>query len=352
LKCSKETGSNEYTFGVSTESHSTITMSKFLSIVIFFLALTNLQAQNRGRAANAVILDTDIGPDYDDVGAMAVFHALADKGELRPLAVIASNKNELVVPVINILNTYFGRPELPTGAPKGNGVSFGAQQKWPEMLVAKYPSKITKTSDAPDAVQVYREILAKEPDQSVTIVTIGFLTNLADLLDSKPDKASPLAGPALVRKKVKQLVSMAGAFPQGREYNVYADSLAAEKVFSGWPTEILFSGFEIGKEIKTGLRLVANERLNSPVKEVFAMAMPMNKEDASGRMSWDQTAVLVAARGVQPYFGVKRGKIIVEGGANKWQDDAMGPHAYLTQDMPTEQLVAVIEGLMMWEGRK
>jgi inosine-uridine nucleoside N-ribohydrolase len=327
-------------------------MSKFLSIVIFFLALTNLQAQNRGRAANAVILDTDIGPDYDDVGAMAVFHALADKGELRPLAVIASNKNELVVPVINILNTYFGRPELPTGAPKGNGVSFGAQQKWPEMLVAKYPPKIAKTSDAPDAVQVYREILAKEPDQSVTVVTIGFLTNLADLLESKPDKASPLAGPALIRKKVKQLVSMAGAFPQGREYNVYADSLAAAKVFAEWPTEILFSGFEIGKEIKTGLKLVANERLNSPVKEVFAMAMPMNKEDAGGRMSWDQTAVLVAARGVQPYFGVKRGKIIVEGGNNKWQDDSMGPHAYLTQNMPAEQLVAVIEGLMMWEGRR
>lgn len=28
-----------------------------------------------------IILDTDIGPDYDDVGAMAILHALADKGE-------------------------------------------------------------------------------------------------------------------------------------------------------------------------------------------------------------------------------------------------------------------------------
>jgi len=314
--------------------------------------IPDLYAQNKGRSDASVILDTDIGPDYDDVGAMAVMHALADKGELRPLAVIASNKNELVVPVISILNTYFGRPELPTGAPKGRGADFGATQKWPEMLVEKYKPGIAKTSDAPDAVETYRKILAKEPDRSVTIITIGFLTNLADLLASKPDAISPLDGPALVKKKVKQLVSMAGKFPEGREYNVYADSVSSAKVFSEWPTEILFSGFEIGEKIKTGLKVVANERLQSPVREVYAMAMPMSKEDAAGRMSWDQTAVLVAARGVQPYFGLKRGRIVIEDGNNKWQDDPMGPHAYLTQNMPAEQVVAVIEGLMMWEGKK
>ena len=27
-----------------------------------------------------LILDTDLGPDYDDVGAMALMHALADSG--------------------------------------------------------------------------------------------------------------------------------------------------------------------------------------------------------------------------------------------------------------------------------
>jgi inosine-uridine nucleoside N-ribohydrolase len=84
------------------------------------------------------------------------------------------------------------------------------------MLAAKYPHKIAKTSDAPDAVETYRKILAKQPDQSVTIVTVGFLTNLADLLDSKPDANSQLSGASLVKKKVKQLVSMAGWFPQGR----------------------------------------------------------------------------------------------------------------------------------------
>jgi inosine-uridine nucleoside N-ribohydrolase len=326
-------------------------MYKYL-LLFCFLSFSTLYAQTSNRQSVSVILDTDIGPDYDDVGAMAVLHALADRGEVTPLAVIASNKNELVVPVIDIINTYFGRPELPTGAPKGEGASHGASQKWPEMLAEKYPHKIAKTSDAPDAVETYRKILSRQPDNSVTIVTIGFLTNLNDLLASGPDKISSLSGQDLVKKKVRQLVSMAGAFPEGREYNVLVDSTASEKVFAQWPTQIIFSGFEIGKQVKTGLKVVASENLKSPVKDVYALAMPQSKDDTDGRMSWDQTAVLVAIRSIQPYYGLKRGKIIVEGGNNKWQDDPMGRHGYLTEAMPVAQVTALIEGLMMWEGKK
>ena len=323
---------------------------KFIILAIL-LSVTYVNAQTGGRQAVSIILDTDIGPDYDDVGAIAVLHALADRGEAKPLAVISSNKNELTVPCIDVLNTYFGRPELLTGAPKSKGVALGAFQKWPEMLVGKYPHKIVKSSDAPDAVETYRKILARQPDQSVTVVTVGFLTNLSNLLDSPADQISPLTGDILVRRKVKLLVSMAGSFPEGREYNVYVDSLASEKVFSTWPTQIIFSGFEIGKQIKTGLKILGNDKLNSPIKDVYAMAMPLSKGDAEGRMSWDQTAVLVAIRGNLPYFGLKRGRIVIEGGNNKWQDDPMGPHAYLTESMPFPQITMLIEALMQ-EGSK
>lgn len=326
-------------------------MKYFFIPAILFLFASTVFAQG-SRQSVPIIMDTDIGPDYDDVGAMAVLHALADRGEAKPLAVISSNKNELTVPVIDVLNTFFGRPELPNGAPKSpDAPDQSATQKWPELLVEKYPHRIKKSSDAPDAVETYRKVLAKQPDESVTIVTVGFLTNLAKLLESKPDQYSPLSGDMLVRRKVRQLVSMAGLFPQGREYNVLIDSVASEKVFNNWPTQIVLSGFEIGKQIKTGLRVVANEKLNSPVKDVYAKAMPMSKDDADGRMSWDQTAVLVAIRGNQPYFGLKRGRIIVEGGNNKWQDDPMGQHAYLTEAMPMAQVTMLIEALMQEGGR-
>lgn len=323
---------------------------KYFLAIFFLLANLHCFAQISRTQQVSMILDTDIGPDYDDVGAIAIMHALADRGEVKPLAVIASNQNALVAPTIEILNTYFGRPELPIAGPKGKAPSMGASQKWPEMLVDKYPHKIKSTEETPDAIQTYRKILAAQPDQSVTIVTIGFLTNLSNLLESEPDKISTLSGMDLVKRKVKELVSMAGGFPNGREFNVYIDSTAAEKVFTKWPTQIIFSGFEIGKEIKTGLRLVADQNLESPVKDVYALAMPQSKDDAQGRMSWDQTAVLVGIRGAQHYFDLKRGKMVMDGAKNSWRDDPMGPHAYLTPEMPFNELAMIIETLMMYKG--
>ncbi len=241
-----------------------------------------------------IIFDTDLGPDYDDVGALAFLHAMADSGRAEILATNSSNKHPLVAPCINIINTYFGRPDLPIGAPKSEGVSMTASQHWPDSLVAKYPHTIKSTGDAPDAVDIYRKILSEQPDSSVTIVTVGFLTNIANLLKSQADNFSALDGRELVAKKVKRLVSMAGAFPQGKEFNVFMDSTASEYVFNEWPGEIIFSGFETGSKIFTGLRLVNSGIQNSPVKDVYRISMPLSEHDINGRMSWDQTAVLIA----------------------------------------------------------
>lgn len=301
----------------------------------------------------SIILDTDISPDYDDVGAMAVLHALADSGYITPLAVIASNAHPLVVPTIEILNTYYGRPNLPIAAPKAsNAPNEKAVQEWPEMLVAKYPHTYKSSADAPDAISTYRQLLSAQPDTSVTIVTIGFLTNLAHLLDSKPDDISPLNGQDLIQQKVKRLVSMAGLFPEGREYNVFIDSLASEKVFNNWPTEIIFSGFEIGSKVITGNTLIHNDKINSPIKEVYAKAMPHWKSDSVGRMSWDQTAVLVAAKGHDPYYTLQRGKFITKGGNNAWENNPNGKHAYLVEKMPYTQVTQIIEDLMMYTPTK
>lgn len=300
----------------------------------------------RSLHAVPVILDTDIGPDYDDVGAVAVLHALANKGEATPLAILASNKNEFVAPTINVLNTYFGRPDLPIGAPKGKAADIGAWQKWPQMLLSKYPHTITSTAEVPDAVTIYRKILSQQPDHSVTIVSTGFLTNLSNLLYSKPDRISKLTGTELVKRKVTKLVSMAGGFPKGREYNLLTDSIASAHVFNNWPTPIIFSGFEIGKDIKTGLGLVHDTSVSGPVKDVFAFCIPKAKEDSAGRMSWDETAVLVAIRGVNPYFGEKRGHIVIHGGNNEWKDDANGSQYYLTKLMPDEEISAILEKYM------
>jgi inosine-uridine nucleoside N-ribohydrolase len=280
-------------------------------------------------------------------------HALADSGQATILATIASSKYPRVAPVLSVFNTYFGRPNIPIGVPKGEAVTDADKQHWSDTIVARYPHKIKSNAQVPDAVTLYRQVLSKQPDQSVTIVTVGFLTNLANLLNSKPDKHSKLTGKELVDRKVKSLVSMAGKFPEGREFNVFKDSTASVKTFEGWPTEIIFSGFEIGQKVKTGLPLVGNESIkNSPVKDVFRISIPMDQEDKEGRMSWDQTAVLVAIKGNKPYYELEPGRIVIlPNGNNRWDADKKG-HFYLVEKMPVSQVTRVINQLMMHQPKK
>ena len=294
-----------------------------------------------------VIFDTDMGPDYDDVGAIALLHALADSGQATILATIASTKYPKVTAVLSVLNTYFGRPNVPIGVPKGKAITDKDSQHWSDTLVARYPHAIRSNADVPDAVSLYRQLLAKQPDRSITLISVGFFTNLANLLSSKPDQYSRLSGKALVAQKVKQLVSMAGKFPSGKEYNVYMDIAASNAVFADWPTPILLSGFEIGEQIHSGLPLTQNAQIqNSPVKDAFAISIPKAKEDAGGRMSWDQTAVLVGIKGYALYYSVKTGRLTMNpDGSNGWDPAGTG-HQYLVVKTPVPQVEKVINELM------
>src|SRR6476660_3188040 len=141
-----------------------------------------------------IIFDSDIGPDYDDVGAITLLHAFADKSEAKILATVASNKYPNAAAALSVFNTYFKRPDLPIGVPKGDAVNISDGQHWSDSIIAKYPHKIHSNDDAEEALRVYRKILSQQPDNSVTIVTVGFLTNLANLMISQPDEYSQLDG--------------------------------------------------------------------------------------------------------------------------------------------------------------
>jgi inosine-uridine nucleoside N-ribohydrolase len=306
------------------------------------------EAKDQTATPVKIIFDSDLGPDYDDAGALAFLHAMADSGKAEILATIASNKHKLVAPSIEVINTYFGRPELPIGGPKTVGADMGSSQHWADSIVSKYPHKLNSTDEAENAVTLYRRILNSQPDQSVTIVTVGFLTNLANLLDSKSDDISNLAGGELISKKVKLLVSMAGTFPSGREFNVFIDSVSSKKVFDNWPGQVIFTGFEIGSKIKTGLRLASSDIKNSPVKDVFRISIPLSEEDRNGRMSWDETAVLIGIYGTEGFFDTVRGRIVVNtNGSNSWEDNPAGRQVYVKQKMPITEMAEFIEDRMM-----
>ncbi len=316
----------------------------------------NAVATTKSKQPVPIIFDTDIGPDYDDIGAITILHAMADNNECKILATIASNKHKRIAAVLNVMNTYFNRPDIPVGVVRGNAPDMEAPQKWDSLIVAKYPHDLKSNEQAEDALKLYRKILAAQPDKSVTIVTVGFLTNMANLLQSKPDEFSPLNGKELIKKKVKMLVSMAARFDKEigtfREFNVVKDSASSKIAFDNWPTPVIFSGFEIGVKIFTGLPVANSNLTNSPVKDVFAKSIPLDPNDKNGRMSWDETAVLVAVRGYQKYFDVVKGKIICNiNGSNRW--DSNGKRDYfLVQKMPLPEIETVLNDLMMHQPGK
>jgi inosine-uridine nucleoside N-ribohydrolase len=281
-----------------------------------------------GAAAQApeplrIIFDTDLGNDIDDGLALAMLHAFQSRREARLLAVTTTKDNPLVGPAIDAIDTFYGRPDIPIGVVK--------QGKTPEgnpLLTAlagdgRFPHRLNDGRQAPDAVDVLRRTLEAQPDGSVTIVQVGFSTNLARLLEK--DRA-------LAAKKVRLLVMMAGDFSGGQpEFNVRVDVPAAQRVFREWPSPVVVSGFEIGKDIL--FRASTVERGFAYVeRHPVAEAYRAYKKMPYDRPSWDLTAVLYAVRPDGGYFSLSEGGTVeVDGrGATTFHASPGGRHRYLT----------------------
>jgi hypothetical protein len=328
-----------------------------------FLSLLTAAACLSGGPAPAeapvrLVVDTDLAADVDDVGALAVLHALADRGEAEILAAMVSSRNRHSVACLSALNTWYGRRDIPIGAVRSQVAGYPkdmgreVESRYTEEIAKRFPLEVRSAKDALDAVSLYRRTLAGQPDGSVVIVTLGFLTNLKNLLDSGADDVSPLGGEDLIRRKVRLWACMGGKFPDGRfpdgggEYNVGYDTVASVRAINDWPTSVVFSGFEVGAAIKTGggLRNLPEE---SPVRAAYRLF-----NGVQDRESWDQTAVLYAVRGARDYWtesppGLNLMHARVPQGYNEWLAAPTARHRYLVERMPPRELGRIIEELMV-----
>ncbi|MEJ0107086.1 MAG: hypothetical protein WDO19_33120 [Bacteroidota bacterium] len=191
---------------------------KIIVAVVSLLITCSLPAQKNNKPASIIYLIVIWARIMMMRGPLPSFMHFADKGEAKILATIASTKYEGVAAVLDVFNTFFNRSDIPIAVPKGKALELKDWQHWTDTLIANYPHTIKNNDEVPDAIDLYRNVLSAQPDKSVTIVTVGFLTNLSNLLQSNPDKYSSLNGKELVQKKVKQLVCMAARFPAGKEF--------------------------------------------------------------------------------------------------------------------------------------
>ena len=294
-----------------------------------------------------IILDTDIGPDCDDAGAMSVLHALANNNEAEILGIMCCTSNQWGAPCIDAINTYYGRGHLPVGTYKQSG--FLTESRYNRYLGQHFPNRLKNGQNAKDARGVYRQILVSQADKSVVICAIGPLNNLKDLLQTKSDQHSQLNGYDLVLQKVNSMYIMGGQFPNGTEWNFQQDSLAAQIVVENWPTSIIFCGFEIGEKIMTGKRLCHLGSEDNPVRK--ACQLHTQREN---RPSWDPATVLCAVRGSSSYWAVGSGGIcsVDPDGSNQWRTSGRKSHHYLEERVNPPQLAAIIEELMLQPSTK
>jgi len=287
-----------------------------------------------------LIFDTDMGNDCDDVLAMGVIHALQTRGECKLLAVTITKDNELAAPFTDAVNTFYGRGDVPIGVCRSGVTSDPGKYNVLAKDVRNYPHDLTSGLDAPDAVSVLRKALASQEDGCVVITQVGFATNLANLLKSEPDEISPLSGIELVKKKVRLLSVMAGAFTQivgnkgnlydHKEYNIVKDIPSAQTICADWPTPIVWSGFEIGIALPYPHESILQDydyAPHHPLSDAYTLYNPPPHD----RPTWDLTSVLYAIRPDRGYFDLSpAGRVsVADDGLTTLEELAGGRDRYL-----------------------
>lgn len=298
-----------------------------------------------------VIFETDMGNDVDDALAIDMLYKYNKQKRINLMAVMLNKEGEFPPKYIDLLNTWYGQKRIPIGVSPRADKSMVAGTNYTQVVCEKldekgkplYKRSIKDYSKLLSAVKLYRKLLAKAEDASVTIVSVGFSTNLALLLDTKADEYSSLTGKELVAQKVKRLVTMAGHIenPKYAEYNVVNDVAACQRVFNEWPTPIYMSPFELGLQVRYPAQSIENDftwTKHHPIVDSYKVYLKKIED----RPTWDLTAVLYAVD-PQQFFNISpAGKIVVtDEGYTHYKQDAAGKHFYLF--ITPEQAKAILD---------
>jgi inosine-uridine nucleoside N-ribohydrolase len=312
-----------------------------------------------------IIFDTDMWGDIDDALALAMLHALQDRGEVNLLAITSSTQDPWIPPYISAVDTFYGHGTIPIGMVRNGVTATEVMRLFPATAhltnYTQYVSQLRTSSGAllfpraladgskvPEAVALLRKTLAAQPDRSVVIVQVGFSTNLARLLESKPDAASPLGGRDLVERKVRLLSVMAGRYADrdGKplatpepEWNLIFDVPSAQRLFADWPTPAVVSGFEIGKsmlfkgtDIDSKFAYVRNHLIALTYRHADPLFRTKDTPpgELHNRSTFDLTAVLYAARPSDNYFSLSEpGTIAIEpDGSSRFTPSKNGRRRY------------------------
>ena len=265
-----------------------------------------------------VILDTDLGSSTDDLFALEMLHRYEQESRCRLLGVVVDRMGEANAAIADVMDTYFGHPDTPIGLVRQGipapqvWIDYGALPTYTDAdgkLMFRH--SVSDYASLPDGYKLYRQLLSAQPDHSVSICSIGFVTALAALLQSEGDEYSPLSGVELVRQKVKCIYQMGGVFGQSVEpdFNLSQGITFAQDFFRLWPKEVdmVFSPMEVGENIEYKPEQVITDISWTdahPIKQVY-----LTCNCNTGQMMWDPLAVIQAVEGDDIFTLSRRGTV-------------------------------------------
>jgi purine nucleosidase len=230
---------------------------KFTAPILLFLffCFTSVLATEKKK----IIFDTDIGGDIDDAFA----HALVEVSpEFEVLGITTADGPTDLRARLSCRMLYLASLEkisVAVGRPTRQGSEIPPQMHWGDGFELNKPIKLA-------AADFIIQTLRKYPGQ-VTIISVGPVTNLADVIDKDPE----------AWKMVKEVFSMFGSFYMGyggspipsAEWNVVADVESSKKFMtSGVPITLA------GLDVTTLVKFEANRRQqiqmrNSPLTDAL-----------------------------------------------------------------------------------
>ena len=255
---------------------------------------------NGTKETKQIIFDTDIGMDCDDAAALGILLNAHKRGECEILAITASTGREGATATVNAICDYYGVNGIPVGRMK-RMLQCDGVNNYARAVMEKYGTEDVET----DAVPLLRKTLA-EAAGKVSVIAVGPLSNLEELLKSKADEFSPLCGADLVKQKVDKLYVMIGSFPQNfdgkrfREWNLLQDVPAARYVIENWGTKKVYLPFEIGAAVFT--EMGQNENPVWYSMKNFAIANGVDISNGYRRESWDPVTCMIALNENNPLF--------------------------------------------------
>ena len=246
-----------------------------------------------------LIFDTDIGIDCDDVAALSFLLEYESVGKCIIDAITVSTTRVGATSAVKALLSEYNKENIPVGRRFGMPLECDKTNVYASAMMEEYGNKESTES----AVKLLRRILSTNKTMT-TIVAVGPLSNVAELLKSEPDEYSELDGITLVKEKVDELYVMGGNFVENTpdfdgEFNIKMDINAARYVAEMCPKDILFVPFECGALVYTNVPLK-----NTPLSFAMRTQAEYYKKDPDNfkRPSWDPVTCFCTLENFTDYF--------------------------------------------------